>query len=484
MKASEIAMIIQGSRVRGIEREFTRLKANSRSIGPGDAFIALKGSISDGHAFIPNAVQAGAPVVICNYGYPDNGTDTTLIEVPDTKKALKQLLPILFPHARLSRFVGITGTNGKTSITYLIESILKSAAMSPGVIGTINMRYTGISIPSDVTTPGPIDLFAQLNTMGLAGVDACIMEVSSHSLDQDRIMGLTYDCAVFTNLTQDHLDYHKDMETYFLAKKKLFSAEYLCGTSIINADDAYGRRLISEAPRVIAYGKNNNAAIHIQSLQNTPDGLIMELSSPVGTLPLRSHLRAEINAYNIMASVGAAIALGIKSDAIVSGIEELEQVPGRLEPVRNPYGLNILVDYAHTPDALQNVLKSARAFTKGRLFSIFGCGGDRDRGKRPIMGSIASTLSDHAIITSDNPRSEEPLAIIDDILKGIGDRAKVSIEPDREQAIRQGIAMMKENDCLVVAGKGHETYQIIGSEKKSFDDRECVRKCLREIYGT
>lgn len=484
MKASEIAMIIQGSRVRGAEREFNSLKASSRLISPGDAFIALRGSISDGHTFIPDAVKAGAPVVICNHGYQGNGTGATLIEVPDTKKALKLLLPILFPHAGLSKFIGITGTNGKTSITYLIESILKSAAMNPGVIGTINMRYGGVSIPSDVTTPGPLELFARLDTMGLAGVDSCIMEVSSHSLDQDRIMGLTYDCAVFTNLTQDHLDYHKDMETYYLAKKKLFSTEYLCGASVINADDAYGRRLISEAPGVISYGKKHDAAIHIQSLQNTPDGLIMELSSPIGTLSLRSHLRAEINAYNIMASVGAAIALSIGPDAIISGIERLEQIPGRLEPVRNPYGLNILVDYAHTPDALQNVLKSVRSFTKGRLYSVFGCGGDRDRGKRPIMGSISSALSDHAIITSDNPRSEEPLAIIDDILKGIDDRSKVSVEPDREQAIRHGIAMMKENDCLVIAGKGHETYQIIGSEKISFDDRECVRKCLREIYGT
>ncbi len=484
MKTSEIATIVQGGRVRGPEREFSTLKANSRSVRPGDAFIALKGSLSDGHTFVPNAIRAGASVVICNYGYSENGTDATVIEVPDTKEALKRLLPILFPCARLSKLIAITGTNGKTSITYLIESILNSASMSSGVIGTINMRYGGVSIPSDVTTPGPIDLFAQLHTMGLAGVDACVMEVSSHSLDQDRIMGLTYDCAVFTNLTQDHLDYHKDMETYFLAKKKLFSKEYLCGASVVNADDAYGRRLIRELPDAVAYGRNDDADVHIRSLQNTPDGLIMELSSPAGTLPLRSHLRAEINAYNIMAAVGAVIALGVEKDAIISGIESLEQVPGRLEPVRNPYGLNILVDYAHTPDALQNVLRSVRSFTKGKLFSIFGCGGDRDKGKRPIMGSIAAEISDHAIITSDNPRSEEPLAIIDDILKGIADRSNVSVEPDREQAIRQGVAMMKEHDCLVIAGKGHETYQIIGSEKKTFDDRECVRKCLREIYGT
>lgn len=484
MKASEIVTAVPGSRLKGEEREFSHVRADSRSVRPGDAFIALKGSITDGHRFIDAALTAGAQTVICNEGHPELDSGITVIEVPDTKDALVKILPRLFPHALKPKLIGITGTSGKTTTTYIIESILKASGKNPGVIGTINIRYNGITTDSSVTTPGPVDLFESLNTMGFSRVDACVMEVSSHSLDQERIMGLTFDSAVFTNLSHDHLDYHKDMETYFQAKRKLFDSTFLRGRPVINADDEFGRRLIGELQGAISFGRKSGADISIPSLRNTPKGLIMSLSTPMGEFPVRSRLMGEINAYNIMASVGAAMALGIDRETIIKGIEELEQVPGRMEPVRNQYGLNIIVDYAHKPDALKNVLTSARGMTKGRLITVFGCGGDRDRAKRPVMGRLASEISDLVIVTSDNPRTEEPLSIIDEVLQGIPDKTYISVEPDREEAIKLGIVSMQEDDCLVIAGKGHETYQIIGSEKRPFDDRKCVCKCLREIYET
>jgi UDP-N-acetylmuramoyl-L-alanyl-D-glutamate--2,6-diaminopimelate ligase len=484
VKASEIAAIIEGSEIIGTDREFSRLQGDSRAAMAGDAFIALKGSLSDGHAYIENAVKAGAEVVICNRGTSLTSPDVTYIPVPDTRDALESILPALFPRACKPRLIGITGTSGKTTTTYLVESILKAAGMNPGVIGTIDMRYGGLSITANNTTPGPIELYESLDTMARSSVDAVAMEVSSHSLDQDRINGLTFACAVFTNLSQDHLDYHRDMDTYFLAKKKLFDGKYLNGPAIINADDIYGQRLIDEIPGAMTYGRKNDGAIRTRSLRNTPDGMILSLSSPLGELTMRAHLLGEINAYNVMAAVGAAIALGIGKEAVIKGIESLLNVPGRMEPVRNSHGLTIIVDYAHKPDALKNALSCARTLTRGRLISVFGCGGERDKTKRPVMGAIAADMSDLSIVTSDNPRSEEPAAIIDDILRGIPDPTYVMVEPDREAAIRLGITSMKEGDCLIIAGKGHETYQIIGSKKTSFDDRECVRKCLREIYGS
>ncbi len=470
--------------MKGPDLHFPHLRANSRSVSLGDAFIALKGSVADGHGFIDHAVKAGAGLIIYTSGYDIDYPDVTTIEVPDSKKALEKILPVLFPAAARVKMIGITGTNGKTSTTYILESILSTAGINPGVIGTINIRYNGISTESSVTTPGPVELFEQLNTMGIGKVGACIMEVSSHSLDQERIMGLSYDCAVFTNLTQDHLDYHKDMETYFQAKRMLFGSKFLRGKAVINIDNEYGRRLIAEASSPITYGKNEKASICMRSLRTIPGGMILILATPLGEMNMRTHLMGEIYAYNIMSAVGAAIALGIDKDLIIRGVEKLELVPGRMEQIRNDYGLDIFVDYAHTPDALNHVLNSARSMTKGRLISIFGCGGDRDKTKRPIMGAIAASVSDLVIITSDNPRSEDPSAIIDDIVKGIKDMTYVSIEPDREEAIRLGIASMKEGDCLIIAGKGHENYQIIGDLKISFDDRNCVRKCLREIYGS
>jgi UDP-N-acetylmuramoyl-L-alanyl-D-glutamate--2,6-diaminopimelate ligase len=482
MMVSDLTRILPGAITKGPDRQWKSLKADSSRVQPGDAFIALVGSTTDGHRYIPDALRQGASLIICNSSHVIVSPDATVVGVPDTKAALRVILPMLYPKALEVRMAGITGTNGKTTTTYLIESVLNNAGISCGVMGTINTRYKGKEITSTLTTPGPVDLFEMLSLMRLAGVQACVMEVSSHALDQDRIAGLIFKYALFTNLSQDHLDYHKDMETYFLAKKRLFEI-YLKGKAILNIDDPFCVRLVASLTGAITYGFNKDALIHPLSMDNSPDGLTLNITTPAGEICIRSALKGEMNAYNIMAAIGVCHAFGIPNVEITKGIEAVKGVPGRMESVENTNGLNIIVDYAHTPDALNTVLKNARQFTKGRLLTVFGCGGDRDKTKRPIMGSIAVGLADLAIITSDNPRSEEPESIIEDILKGIPNRTKIILEPDRKKAICQAIRAMAADDCLLIAGKGHEDYQIIGTTKIPFDDRECVRRCLKEGYG-
>jgi len=479
---SELIRILPQAVIQGPDRTFSALKADSSRISGGDTFIALKGSVTDGHNFIQDALRAGAGVILCNTDYPQAIEGATVIRVPDTKKALATLLPALYPEATRVRMVGITGTNGKTTTTYLVESILNNAGITSGVMGTINTRYPGFEISSTVTTPGPIDLFGRLHEMHIAGVTTCIMEVSSHALDQDRLAGLGFDYAVFTNLSQDHLDYHKDMESYFSAKKRLFR-QYLKGRAVINTDDPHGKLLCEGLSDPVTYGMHDASSIHPRALDSSPQGLMFTLMTPSGELVMKSSLRGLVNTYNIMAAVGVCQAMSIDNHHIVSGIEAVQCVPGRMEAVENSHGLNIIVDFAHTPDALQTALMSARQFTKGRLITVFGCGGDRDRTKRPIMGAIAAEHSDLAIITSDNPRTEDPLIIIDDILNGITDRTRIVVEPDRAAAIKQAVTSMNPQDCLIIAGKGHENYQIIGTKKNPFDDKSCVRQCLKEVYG-
>lgn len=482
MKISELASLIPGARLSGTDRNFSAVKANSSTIVKGDTFIALKGSITDGHIFIHDAISAGADSVICNHGRRDLPHGITTLEVNDTKKALEYLLPVIHPHAEKVSLVGITGTNGKTTTTYLIESVLKAAGITPGVVGTINMRYSDITMTSAITTPGPIELFRGLDEMSRAGTEVCIMEVSSHALDQDRLLGLGFDYAVFTNLSQDHLDYHKNMDTYFLAKKKLFE-NYLHGISVINIDDSYGSRLAGEINDPITYGRDMSAAVRATKLKHIPAGLHVYLKTPQGDISINSSLLGDINVYNIMATVAVCGAMGIDNRSVISGISNLKKIPGRMEMVENPYNMQIIVDYAHTPAALQTALESARGFTRGRLITIFGCGGDRDQAKRPLMGKIAADISDVVIITSDNPRSEDPRIIINNILEGINGNTNIMVQPDRNEAIRLGISSMKPDDCLIIAGKGHEDYQIIGEEKKPFDDRTCAEKNLKEIFG-
>ncbi|MGC9325034.1 MAG: UDP-N-acetylmuramoyl-L-alanyl-D-glutamate--2,6-diaminopimelate ligase [Desulfomonilia bacterium] len=482
MMASELITLLPGAVMKGPDIAFTALRADSSLVKPGDAFVALKGSKTDGHAYIGTAVESGATVVLCSKEVSPERTSITSVIVPDTKQALEILLPVLYPLAREVSLVGITGTNGKTTITYLVETVLRHAGNIPGIIGTITTRYPGTTLSSTITTPGPIDLFERLHAMNRAGVDTCIMEVSSHALDQNRVAGLEFACAVFTNLSQDHLDYHKDMEAYFLAKKRLFE-NYLSGDAIINVDDPFGKRLYSEYPSAVTFGRDPEASIRLLGLASTTSGLSLSLSSPAGDVHISSPLLGEMNAYNIMAAFGVCLSRGIDPGIIVSGIEALDSVPGRMEKLNNPFHRTIIVDFAHTPEALRTALASARGFTDGRIICVFGCGGDRDKTKRPLMGKIASSYSDVTIVTSDNPRTEDPSSIIEDILTGIDDRSTILVEPDRAGAIRKGIMSMNSADCLIIAGKGHEDYQIIGHQKTPFDDKVRVREVLEEVFG-
>ena len=481
MRVSELAAIIPGAQVSGPEKDVTSVKMNSSNIQQGDAFIALKGSITDGHTYIPDAIRAGAGIIICNHEGCSALPGVTFIRVPDTRSALRLVLPVLYPHANDVSLIGITGTNGKTTTTYLVEAVLKDAGLCPGVLGTINMRYADVTVASSITTPGPLELFERLETMSSKGVDACIMEVSSHALHQDRLAGIRFDYAIFTNLSQDHLDYHRDMSAYFLAKKRLFE-DYLAGVAIINIDDPYGQKLAKGLKTPVTYGHGPGAMIRTTALEHTPSGLRVHLATPDGPVLLNSFLLGDINVYNIMATVALCRAMGIDMQYVISGIGNLRRVPGRMEPVENPNGLKIIVDYAHTPAALETALTSAKGLAKGRLIAVFGCGGDRDQAKRPIMGRIASEIADVVIVTSDNPRTEDPIAIIEDISSGITQNAHVMVEPDRAEAIRLAVSSMKQGDCLIIAGKGHENYQIIGKIKKPFDDMVQVRSSIKEIF--
>lgn len=480
MKASTIASALEGAVLVGPDVDFGALRADSSRVTPGDAFIALSGSITDGHRFIDDAAGRGAYLVICNAGHADLNRGASFITVRDTKAALPLILNLLFPLARSLKTIGVTGTNGKTTTTYLMESVLNASGMPCGLIGTIETRRPKGAAPSSLTTPGPVDLYELLNGMALDGAYACVMEVSSHALDQNRVPGIAFSCAVFTNLGHDHLDYHKDMESYFAAKRRLFT-EHLEGAAVVNTDDPYGRRLARELPFTLTYGLRDDADIHPASIELSGTGLSLQLATPGGPMALKSRLKGAINAYNIMAAVGACQAMGCTAEQIATGVEALDGVPGRMEAVPNRKGLSILVDYAHTPDALETALTSARAFTKGRLLVVFGCGGDRDRTKRPAMGTIAACIADKAFITSDNPRTEDPMAIIGEVLEGVPGDACVVVEPDRAKAISMAVSEMGEDDCLLIAGKGHEDYQIVGSKRLPFDDRLCVRASLGEV---
>jgi UDP-N-acetylmuramoyl-L-alanyl-D-glutamate--2,6-diaminopimelate ligase len=408
------------------------------------------------------------------------------------------------------KLIGVTGTNGKTTLTYLLESIFTAAGLASGVIGTINYRYAGREFPSHHTTPESLDVESLLAGMAQAGIKAVAMEVSSHALAQERVRGLEFDAAVFTNLSRDHLDYHHDMDDYFAAKSKLF-IDHLKNSSkparaaIINGADPYGAKLLEMLNGCgidnWSYGRNDNLDVHPVSVQSDVRGLRGSIQVKDRRLDFSSPLVGAANLENVLGAMAAGFALGFSSQAVLRGIEELKTVPGRLEKVENELGISVLVDYAHTPDALEKVIAAVRPLTKQHVITVFGCGGDRDRGKRPLMGEIAARLSDLVVVTSDNPRTEEPLAIINEVESGVEKtgiqklspddshieesksehrKSKMGraylVEPDRRRAIRLALAAASSGDVVLIAGKGHEDYQILGSQRIHFDDREVARE--------
>lgn len=475
------------------EAEISGLAYDSRAVRPGHLFVALRGHSTDGHDFIKDAIQNGARAVVAEE-FQDMDAGVAMIQVLDSHDALSKLAVVFYdrPFREMS-LIGITGTNGKTTTSYLLESILLASGANPGVIGTVSYRYAEQSMRASVTTPESLDLMQILRKMADAGVSDVVMEVSSHALDQGRAKDCPFRIGIFTNISRDHLDYHGSMEEYFEAKSLLFRGLGKIGNAdltraIINADDPKGQDLARMTDAMVwTYGMGSGCDVRAEAVQTTRNGLRAKLITPAGDIPVRSPLIGAFNIYNIMAAAAAALCLGIDPNTVALGIADLKGVPGRLELVENKRLLDILVDYAHTPDALRNAITAVRPLVNGRLITVFGCGGDRDKGKRQDMGHVAGKLSDVVFITSDNPRSENPASIVSEIEKGVRESGlkKLRTSPDhrtqdpgyivdldRGNAIRSAVQIADAGDLILIAGKGHEDYQIIGNKKRYFDDRK------------
>ena len=468
--------------------EFSGICYDSRQAKPGYAFVALRGALADGHDYVQDAISRGASTVVLEKEPASPlPPEVTAIYVTDTREALSRMAEYYydFPSKTLG-LIGVTGTNGKTTITYLLSSILAEAGKKWGRIGTIGYDIMGKTYASVNTTPESADLQRMMRTILDEGGEYCLLEVSSHALDQGRVERLCFRCAIFTNLSQDHLDYHGDMETYFSAKSLLFT-KHSPGVSVINVDDPWSERLLGMIKgKVVTYGLKNPADVTVKNVTMSLVGANFTLSTPQGQAVFQTKLAGVHNLYNIMAAAAAAAHDGIPLKKIAAGVGKCQGAPGRFEKVDIGQPFAVIVDYAHTPDALENLLAAAKQLNPGRIVTLFGCGGDRDKSKRPLMGRVAWDHSDLVVVTSDNPRTEDPEKIISDILIGIPRHereGRLLAITDRSEAINKTISMSKKGDVVLIAGKGHEDYQIIGGEKIHFDDREEALKALRKMYG-
>jgi UDP-N-acetylmuramoyl-L-alanyl-D-glutamate--2,6-diaminopimelate ligase len=459
------------------------LTDDSRRVTAGSCFVAVRGLRADGHRFIPQAVERGARAVVAEPPDPLPGEAVGRILVPDTRRALPRLADAYYGHpSRALTVVGITGTNGKTTTSYLCEALLRARGLETGVIGTIQYLVRGQAREAGQTTPEALELQGLLAEMVAAGVGGVAMEVSSHALALHRVDGVAFDVAVFTNLTQDHLDFHGTMEAYARAKGRLFFELLAAGaTAVLNADDAVGAAWAEALPgHVLTFGLGSGHAVRPLRHDSGHAGIRLVATSPAGPVSILSPLIGQHNVMNLLGAVGAGVALGLDPAAIAAALGSVTRVPGRFERVEAGQDFLVVVDYAHTPDALQRVLETARRITPGRLGVVFGAGGDRDRGKRPVMGRIAATLADRIWLTSDNPRSEDPAAIIGEIAVGVRPPPAGGCvqRPDRREAIHEALGWARRGDTVVIAGKGHETYQVVGGRVHPFDDRQVAREFL------
>jgi len=468
----------------------TGVEYDSRRVKPGNVFVAVQGGSNDGNRFIDQAIAAGAVAIVTNvHQTPRSGV--AWAEVPHGRRALAGLSANFYgrPAEKLA-VTGITGTNGKSTTAFLVESILAAAGRKSALVGTIEYHVAGKVLPAPHTTPEPLELQRLFRDALDSGATEAVMEVSSHALAQQRIYGIPFEVAVFTNLTRDHLDYHLSMDEYFSAKRILFAG---CGAreprvAVLNADDEYGQHLAKfskgRSEKAVTYGLSK-ADFHAAKLEINPRGTRFDLVTPHGTIPIVSPLIGRVNVYNILAASAAAYARGCTSEAIEAGVRNLVRVPGRFERVDCGQPFTVVVDYAHTDDALRNLTSLAREFVKqagGRVVTVFGCGGDRDRSKRPLMGEAAGTSSDFVVLTSDNPRSEDPLAIINDAIVGLQrSGAKYKTEPDRRVAIHLAISESRPGDIVLIAGKGHEQVQITSNGVVPFDDAQVAAESLRNL---
>lgn len=460
------------------DADIGRIEYNSRHVQEGDLFCCVVGTFSDGHDYAAMAAQAGAAALVV-----ERELDIPLpqLVVPNTRIAMAELAAAFYRNpSREMKMVGVTGTNGKTSTTYMIKAIAEHAGAKVGLIGTIRNLIGDRVAETERTTPESVDLQRILREMKDDGVELVVMEVSSHSLDQHRVHGIGYDVGIFTNLTRDHLDYHKTFDNYFAAKKKLFAQAQ---RAVLNADDPYFARMAQDLTvPVTTFGVREKADFSAADIDITPRGVQFDMKERGSSMRLNIGIPGLFSVFNALGAAAAAKLLGYSDEDVKNGLERMKNVSGRLEPLpTNGRDFTVLLDYAHTPDALENVLTTIRGFAKARIITLFGCGGDRDQAKRPIMGEIAGRYSDFLVVTSDNPRGEDPYRIIDSVMAGVmkSGCAYVVIE-DRYDAIKYAVEHAKKDDIVLLAGKGHENYQEVGGGKRHFDEKEIVAELLEE----
>ncbi len=517
MKLSRLLYSIESARANGLpadrwhekaDPEITSIHYRSTEVRPGGIFFAIKGQHADGHQYIRDALNSGAAAVVVDANYPMGNVDAVVVSVEDTRKALAAVSSAFFGDPSENLYlIGITGTNGKTTTAYLVEHLLLEKGMDVGVISTINYRYQGRVHANPLTTPESLELQKILSEMAAAGVTHVVMEVSSHGVALDRIYHCWFDMGIYTNLSQDHLDFHGDMAEYWSCKKKFFTDYLFSGPkqnqaiAVVNTENEKGRELAGALKnfRCIRVGSDAKSDVRPGLIRFDQYGMQGEIRFKDKEVSFQSGLIGHYNFENILCAAGASLAMKIPLSEIKKGIATFAYVPGRLERIPSDSGRHVFLDYAHTPDALENVLTTLREIIRGRLICVFGCGGDRDRRKRPMMGKIAAQLSDFVVITSDNPRTEDPADIIAEILngvlsvsmheymkdtleKGFLEKGYV-VEPDRETAIHMGINVSKPEDTILIAGKGHEDYQILGKRTIRFDDREKAAAALAGISG-
>jgi UDP-N-acetylmuramoyl-L-alanyl-D-glutamate--2,6-diaminopimelate ligase len=464
--------------------EIQEIAYDSRKVKPGTLFVAIRGEKTDGNNFVSDAVARGAIAVASEQAIAVTlPAEFPWIQVSDARKTLAITAANYFGRpAEVLKLIGVTGTNGKTTTAYLVDSILRAAGCEVGLLGTIGHRLVREPRSAANTTPESLDLQDFLADVVRAGGTHAVLEASSHALAMDRLWGCPFAVAIFTNLTRDHLDFHKSFEEYFAAKRRLFEGTGAAAPAVgvINQDDAYGKQLAGLATRTLTYGLESGADITTRKPAITFSGIECTVETPIGKIEIRSRLVGRTNVYNILAAVGAGVALDLPREVIASGVAQLSSVPGRFERIDAAQPFQVVVDYAHTDDALRNLLAAAKELNpSGRIITLFGCGGDRDRTKRPLMGEAAGRLSDIVVLTSDNPRSEDPLLIINDVIVGVQRaNAKCLVEPDRERAIEMALDQARPGDIVLLAGKGHETSQVMRDRTIDFDDREVARRIL------
>ncbi|MFQ5596539.1 MAG: UDP-N-acetylmuramoyl-L-alanyl-D-glutamate--2,6-diaminopimelate ligase [Nitrospiria bacterium] len=470
--------------------EIDSIADDSREVSPGSLFIARKGAQRDGHQFIGSAIQRGASAVVLEQPIPEDRESgpAAYVRVADSRAALSHLAPYFYGDpASALRLVGLTGTNGKTTTAYLIDAMLREAELHCGLLSSVIYRLGKEAVVPRNTTPGLLELQGCFAKMRKSKVTHVTMEVSSHSLHQGRVEGCTFETAVFTNLTEDHLDYHRTMEAYYAAKKKLF--DQTKGRCVINGDDPWGKRLLKEVEAPCwSYGIARKGAIHPEWYRSDVNGIAMTVQTPAGKIDVASPLCGVHNIYNLLAAIGAGLSLGLGKSSIASAIRSMRSVPGRFEKIDEGQNFNVIVDYAHTEDALRRLLRAVSDLSPKRIITVFGCGGDRDKGKRPKMAAVAAAFSQVVILTSDNPRTERPEEIIREIETGFprgdaesGERShRFEKHLDRRKAIRRAVFLAEPGDAVVIAGKGHEAVQQIGNQRLPFDDRAEARRALTE----